>query len=156
MECFQHVGFCVCSTGYQACICYHAGAAANGVSKKQKPASRLQPAVQGDRASARHGALAGSSSSQLPAVNGLSTALVIHPSSAQPGRQIRAARAAAHGPVGNALALAPSRHAAVLREQAQVAENLPNLFVEAEEYKVHSYSQRPLQTTNQKKEELNL
>lgn len=81
----------------------------------------------------------------MPAVNGLSTALVIHPRAAQPGRQACAARAAAHSPAGNSLALVPNRHAVVLHEQAQVAENLPNLVMDAGEYKVYSYSQLSLQ-----------
>lgn len=80
----------------------------------------------------------------MPAGNRPSTALVLLPSAAQPGYQTCAARAAAHSPVWNALAVVPNRHAAVLREQAEVAEHLPNLVTDAEEYKVFSHSQLSL------------
>ena len=114
------------------------------MSKKQKPASRPQSALPGTSGKAGHSAAA----SQVPAAIGHSTALVLHQSAAQPESQTCAPRAAARSPVthaGNFLPLVPHagrhavRDAVVLREEAQVAENLPNLVQDAAEYKVEPY-----------------
>lgn len=116
--------------------------------------------MQGGRATTRHRAVAGSSNSQVPAANKQSTVLILHEGAVQPESQICAARAAARSPAtyaGNALAVMPNpnRHAALLRQQAnrraellrqqeEVAENLPNLIIDAERYKV-GHSQPSLQ-----------
>ena len=141
-----------CSTVQLPCKYCCAGASTDGISKKQKPASRSSPAVQGDRATAKSRAVAGSFNNQAPADNGQATALVLHESAVQPESQVCAARAAARSPAtcaGNALAVMPNanrhaallrqqanRRAAILQQQAEVAENLPNLIKDAEEYKV--------------------
>ena len=109
-----------CSTVHQACMCCHAGAA-NGLSKKQKSASRRGSAIPED----------------IAAGNGHSTTLVLHRSAAQPVSPARADRAGAHSPAphaGNTLAVVPdgSRQATILRETAEVAEILPNWVIEAQ------------------------